>query len=343
VDRLVEDVYEPWGVRVAATETIEGVVDRGDDPEEPYDLDEGAAREALGRADDLAARYPDHPLVEPMYGPQAVDMVPEAVLEDTVALARERDCRVHVHVAQGRRERLQVQARYGDSSIAVLDRRDLLGPELIAVHCHDAAPDELARLARAGATYVGCPSSIAAIDGAVPPMEEFRRRGVPVGFGTDQAPGPGGHDFLRELRTASLLAKVDAGDPTALPAWHAFAAGTVGGARALGIDDEVGTIEEGKRADVVLLDAGEPGLAPAVADPLETLLPNLVYSASRAAVTDVLVDGAFRVRDGEFVAGDEAAVVETARERATALFDRAADDWRAADSDLVGAADAGWL
>ncbi len=346
VGRLVEEVYEPWGVRVAATETINAIPDDAElDPDTPYPFDRRKGRAALERADALADDYDDADLVLPTYGPQALDMVPLELLEETFAQAAERDRRVHVHVAQGRRERRQIEARYGAdaSTVGVLDENDLLDEQLIAVHCHDATPDERERLADSGAAYVGCPSSIAAIDGVTPPVEWFRRRGIPVGLGTDQAPGPGGHDMLREVRTAALLSKTVHADPTALPAWHALRLATLGGAGALGLDDRIGSLEVGKRADLVLVDAADPGVAPVVDEPFSTAVPNLAYAATRAAVDTVVVDGKVLLRDGEFVDVDEQAVIAAAQDRAERVFEEGADDWRAARSTLVDRADEGWL
>jgi 5-methylthioadenosine/S-adenosylhomocysteine deaminase len=342
---LVEAVYRPWGVRVAATETINEVSDERDDvgPGEPYRFDREQGETALQRADALVERYADDPLVEPMYGPQALDMVSLDLLAETFDRAAAADATVHVHVAQGRRERLQIQARYGEdaSTVSVLDDEGLLGDRLLAVHCHDAGEGERQRIADSGASYVGCPSSIAAIDGVTPPVEFFREAGAAVGLGTDQAPGPGSHDFRQELRTAAMLAKTDRGDPTALPAWEALGMGTLGGAEALGIDGRVGSLVEGKRADVAMFRVDDPGLAPVVDSPLATAVPNLVHGAASADA--VLVDGAFVLRDGALVAGDGDAVVATAQSRAADVFDRAEADWRAAGSDLVERVDEGWL
>ncbi|PSP76980.1 amidohydrolase [Halobacteriales archaeon QS_1_68_20] len=346
VGRLVEEVYEPWGVRVAATETINAVADDADlDPDVPYPFDERTGRTALDRADALSDDYADSDLVIPTYGPQALDMVPLELLEETFAHAAERDCRVHVHVAQGRRERRQIEARYGDdaSTVGVLEDNGLLDERLIAVHCHDATPEERERLAESGAAYVGCPSSIAAIDGVTPPVEWFRRRDAPVGLGTDQAPGPGGHDMLREVRTAALLSKTVHADPTALPAWEALRLATLGGATALGLDDRIGSLEVGKRADLVVIDAADPSVAPVVDEPFSTAVPNLAHSASRAAVDTVVVDGDVVLRDGEFVDVDERDVIDEAQERAERVFEEGAADWRAAGSALVDRADEGWL
>lgn len=345
VARLVEDVYREWGVRVAATETINEVGDEREDvgPDEPYPLDRAQGEAALARADALQERYADDPLVEPMYGPQALDMVSLDLLRKTFDRAAEHDARVHVHVAQGEREARQVRARYGEdaSTVSVLDAEGLLGDRLLAVHCHGATDAERERIAASGAAYVGCPSSIAAIDGVVPPVEQFREAGASVGLGTDQAPGPGGHDFLREARTAAMLAKTERADPTALPAWHALRLATLGGAQALGMADRVGSLEVGKRADLAMVPVYDPGLAPVVDEPLATAVPNLVYG--RASADVVLVDGEFVVRDGELVPGDGDAVVEEAQRRAEDAFRRGADDWRTAGSELVDSVDGGWL
>lgn len=347
VGRLASAAYAPLGVRVVAAELITEVpTDRsGADPDEPYPFDRSKGESALARAEALFDDFDDDPLVTPAYGPQALDMVSPELLEEIDRRSRERGARVHVHVAQGDRERRQVEARYGadESTVSVLDDLGLLSERLVAAHLHGATPAERERLADAGASMVGCPSSIAAIDGVAPPIAEYLDHGGTVGVGTDQAPGPGGHDLRRELRTASLLSKVDRADPTALPAWEALRLGTLGGARALGIDDEVGSLTEGKRADVVVVDLGRPNLAPTVTEPLRTAIPNLVYGAGGGEVRDVFVDGRALLRGGSFVDVDPEAVVREANERAARVFREGADGWREAGSKLVGDADSGRL
>jgi len=250
-----------------------------------------------------------------------------------------------MHVAQGEREAIQIEERYGaaETTVSVLDDVGLLGSDLLAAHCHGTTPAERERMVEAGARMVGCPSSIGAIDGIVPPMAHYAALGGTVGLGTDQAPGPGHHDMFRETRTAAILSKTDATDPTAMPAWEALALATVGGARALGIDDRVGTLEVGKQADVITVDTTAPAVAPTVDRPFHTAVPNLVYSATGREVRDVFVAGERVVADREFLPADADAIVAEAQTRATALFERAADDWRAAGSELVDHVDAGRL
>lgn len=347
VGDLVAAVHRPLGVRTVAVETISAAPpDRTDqDPDEPYPLAPDRGLAALERADRLGERFADAPLVEPAYGPQALDMVPLDLLERVLERARATDRRVHMHVAQGDREARQVQARFGAdaSTVGVLRDRGLTGPELVAAHLHGASAAERRALASDGVAMVGCPGSIAAIDGVAPPLASYADAGGVVAVGTDQAPGTGGHDLLRDLRTAALLSKTREGDPTAFPAWQALRAATRGGAAALGLADQVGRLAAGHRADIVVLEADALGVAPTVTEPLHTAVPNLVYGAASGAVRDVVVDGTVRVRDGAVVDADPAAAVADARERAARVARDATADWRAAGSTLVDRADEGWL
>ncbi|WP_049979655.1 amidohydrolase family protein [Halolamina rubra] len=347
VGTLVEEVYRPLGVAVVAVETINEVPDERDDlgPRELYPFEREQGDRALARADRLFERFGDDPLVTPAYGPQALDMVSPDLLQTVQSHAHERGAKLHVHTAQGEREAIQIEERYGDdaSTVSVLDELGIVDDSLVAVHCHGATPAERRRLAEGGAAMLGCPSSIAAIDGIVPPVAEFREYGAPVGIGTDQAPGPGHHSTLREARTAATLSKVEQADPTALTAPEALRIATVGGAEALGIADEVGTLAAGTRADLIVVDTDRLSTAPAVESPLHTAVPNLVYSTTGREVRDVFVAGEALLRDGAFVDADPAAAVDEATERAAALYERASDDWRGADSALVDAVDDGWL
>jgi len=347
VAELVARVYNPLGLRVVATETIHAVPDDRSDiaPDEAYPFDRDAAETAVARAETLFERFDDDPLVRPAYGPQALDMIPLDLLESITERARTHDRTVHMHVAQGDRERRQIAARYGTGSttVGVLADEGLLGDHLLAAHLHGATPRERERLADAGVRMVGCPSSITAIDGVVPPIVEYREHGGAVGLGTDQAPGPGGHNALREVRTTAMLAKADRGDPTALDAAGALELATIGGARALGIADSVGSLSPGKRADVVICDMEQASVAPAVQTPFHTAIPNLVYAATGTEVRDVFIDGVQRVSDGSVDGLDVTDVIDDATRRAERVFADAEADWRAAASSLVTAVDDGRL
>ncbi|AFZ72709.1 amidohydrolase family protein [Natronobacterium gregoryi] len=345
--RIVGTAHEPLGARVVAAETINAVDDAAADlgPDQPYPLDDKRGRAGLERNEDLFDAYADHDRISCLYGPQALDMVPPALLAEIRDRAADRDRGIHMHVAQGEREQRQIEARYGsdETTVSVLEDLDIVSDRLLAAHLHGATQEERRRLAEAGVRMAANPSSIAAIDGITPPTVEYREHGGVAGVGTDQAPGPGGHDFLRELRTTALLAKTKRTDPTAFPAWAALRVGTIEGARTLGIGDRVGSLEQGKRADLVVCDLEHPSVAPIVSQPLHTAVPNLVYGASGELVETVVVDGEVVLEDATLQTADEHEILETATERATAVFERASDNWQSADSVLVDRVANGWL
>ena len=345
VGTLVERVYEPLGVRVVATETINEIASDRDSlgPRELPEFDRDRGEAALDRTERLFDRYADHGRVDVMYGPQALDMVSAETLELVSQRASERNRDVHVHVAQGERERRQIDERYGDSSVAVLEDLGLADERLLAAHLHGARPDERVRLAEAGVRMVGCPGSIGTIDGRVPPVAEYHEHGGSVGVGTDQAPGNGRHDVLRELHLLTVLTKCERTDPRALTASRALWLGTMGGARALGLSDRIGSLETGKRADLAVVDRSTETMLPAVESPLQTAIPNLVYAAGGDAVETVIVGGEVVVRDGAVQTVDTAEIRRRAAARGEAVFERAAEAWRATGHALCDDVDAGWL
>lgn len=341
VKALVEAAHVPAGLRCVAVETINEVVERPDDG--PYRLDEAAGTAARDRADGLIEWATTHPRVTAAYGPQALDMVTPATMDWVVDRSQQQGVRYHVHVAQGGRERRQLQARYGvDSAVELLDARGWLGERLVAAHLHGATDDQRTTLARSGTSMVGCPSSIGAIDGIVPPIVAFREAGGRVGIGSDQAPGgAGGHHLLAEVRQAWLLAKVAAADPTALPAWEALSLATSEGARVLGLGGHTGQLAPGQRADIACFRLDTMPLVGAGTAAAATPLAALVAAGGRASAEHVIVDGSFVRRNGRFVTLDADDIVATANEQAEALHERAAPAWHRAGSAVAEAADGG--
>ncbi|MGM0406245.1 MAG: amidohydrolase family protein, partial [Thermoplasmatota archaeon] len=240
VGRLIEEVYAPFDVRVAATEIINEVTSNKQSlgPKDIYELDRDKGRISLKVTNKIYDRYDGEDLVKIMYGPQALDMVTEDTLKQVKELAEKRSTKIHMHVAQGERERLQIKVRYGKeaTTVKVLKESDLLDENLLAAHCHDTTQEEKEIMVENNVDMVGCPSSIAMIDGIVPPVSEFLELGGNVGLGTDQAPGPGTHNMFREMRTSSILTKTKYRDPTKLPAWDILKLGCIGGASVLDLD-----------------------------------------------------------------------------------------------------------
>ncbi len=176
-------------------------------------------------------------------------------------------------------------------------------------------------------------SSISMIDGIVTPLGHYvEDLGGTAGLGTDQAPGTRNYNMFREMRTASLLAKVTHQNPTRMPAWKALELATIGGAKVLQLDDRIGSLEVGKLADVITVDLRHPNLSPTVSRPFRNFVPNLVYSASGAEVDNVFINGRRVMDNGRLLLVDE-----------SALTSEAEADWRRAGSMLVRHADEGRL
>lgn len=339
VGRLIEEVYKPFNVRVSAAETINEVVSKKESmgPKEIYELDGDKGKRSLNETDKLYDTYQESKLIDILYGPQALDMVSIDTLKKVKEHADKRMAKIHMHVAQGERESLQVKGRYGKDSttVNVLKGLNMLDSSLIAAHCHDTTQNEKEIMVKNDVDMVGCPSSIGMIDGIVPPVSDFLSLGGTVGLGTDQAPGPGTHNMFREMRTASILTKTKYRDPTILPAWEILNLGCLGGAEVLGLDEKLGSIEEGKAADIITIDISKANLTPSVDYPFHNYIPNLVYSATGFEVDNVVINGKFIIKESDLVDINEKMVLDEAQDRAVNLFKEAADDWEEVDSHLV--------
>src|SRR6202008_2985102 len=209
-------------------------------------------------------------------------------------LAAELDLPVHLHVHETEHEIERSLAEHGVRPLERLRRLGLVEPELIAVHAVHLQPEEIQLLARHGCSVAHCPSSNLKLASGFAPVDAMLKSGINVALGTDGAASNNRLDLFTEMRTAALLAKAVARDAEAMPAQAALRAATLGGARALGLGARIGSIEAGKRADLVAVALRAPELAPCY-DPIS----HLVYAAGREHVTHVWVDGELRVRDAE--------------------------------------------
>jgi len=330
LDETIEKVHKPFGTRVVGAETINEIVDKKGDI---YELE--SSDEQFQKADDLFDRYAQSDLIDITYGPQALDMVTLETLRKIKHEADEYDRCIHMHVAQGGRERKQIKSRYGCSTVEKLKEEEILQDNLLAAHCHDTTDQEKKTIVESETNMVGCPSSIATIDGIVPPIHRFLSLGGNACLGTDQIPGNGAHNIFREMRTISLLSKCLDGDPTALPAWKCLKIATKNGAKALGLKDKIGSLEEGKKADLITVDLKNTNLSPSVQRPFRNIIPNLVYSSTGMEVDNVFINGRKVLRDGKFISIDEERIKKEAEERAKKVLSEAEESWRRSDSKMV--------
>ena len=278
-----------------------------------------------------------------MLGPQAPDMLPRDQLLQIKRIACREGWMIHMHVAQGDREIEQMLKRYGQRTPAFLDDLGLLDEELLAVHLTEATDEEATLIAQRGARLALCSGSIGIIDGIVPPARAFRDAGGLVALGSDQASGNNCNNIFTEMKLTALFNKIRYRDPEVMPAWEVLRMATIEGARAIGLGDEIGSLEAGKQADLILVDLGVPNLSPVMDAPVRNIVPNLVYAASGHEVRTVMIAGQILMRDRQVLTLDEGTVVAEAQAQAEAVARRVAADPVHRDMVLLAAMEAGQL
>ncbi len=326
VCRFIEKV----GVRGRVTVTVREAVRRVYNPGELYEFDASYGNETLG--ENLAVFEQWHGgangRITVLFGPQGPDFVSEEMLLKVRRLALERQTKIHMHTQQGERETAQITIRYGKRPIEWLDEIGYLDENLIAVHLTDADEEEAALVARRGASMILCSGSIGIIDGLVPPAHIFQEAGGNVALGSDQAPGNNCHNIFNEMKLTALFNKILYVNPEIMPAWKVLRMATIEGARAIGLGDQIGSLEVGKQADFILVDLRKPTMLPLFTEPMRNIVPNLVYSARGDEVSTVVVDGQIIYEAGRIQTLNEAEILERAQTLAQPIGPKAAAEFR---------------
>jgi len=248
------------------------------------------------------------PLITTAFAPHAPYSVSDGPLAKIRTVNNELNLPVHMHVHETAHEVDESVAKTGKRPLARLDALDLLGPTLVAVHMTQLRDDEITRLAEAGASVVHCPESNLKLASGFCPVQALLKAGVNVALGTDGAASNNDLDLLDEMRVAALLAKAVSGDATAVPAHTALRMATLNGAKALGLDEQIGSLKPGKAADITAIDLSALSSQP-VYDPVS----QIVYSVGREQVTDVWVAGRRLLANRTLTTLDEAAILRRAQ------------------------------
>jgi 5-methylthioadenosine/S-adenosylhomocysteine deaminase len=274
-----------------------------------------------------------------MLGPVAPDMLLREHLVQAKRIAEREGLMIHMHVAQGDREIAQMLERYGQRTPAFLDSIGYLDDQLVAVHLTEATEDETLFMARRGVRMALCSSAIGLIDGIVPPAFAFKAAGGLVALGSDN----GACTMFNEMRLTALFNKIARRDPKVMPPCEVLRMVTIESARAIGLGDEIGSLEVGKQADVILVDLRELSLSPVLDGPVRNIVPNLVYNARGHEVKTVMVAGRTLMREGRVLTMDEHAVREEAQAAAQAIARRVAENPAHKELALVAATRSGKL
>ncbi|OAX55712.1 TRZ/ATZ family hydrolase [Xanthomonas graminis] len=265
--------------------------------------------EYFERACEVHDQWRDDPLIGIAFAPHAPYTVNDANFERVRMLSDQLDVPVHLHTHETAQEIADSLKQYGQRPLARLDRLGLVNDRLIAVHMTQLTDAEIHLCAERGVSVVHCPESNLKLASGFCPACALQRAGVNLAIGTDGCASNNDLDMFSENRTAAILAKAVANDATALDAATTLRAATLGGARALGFGEKIGSIEVGKQADLICVD-----LSALETQPLHNVLSQLVYAAGRQQVSDVWIAGQRKLEQRVLVDMDTDALVANARQ-----------------------------
>src|SRR5947199_6336186 len=272
--------------------------------------------DSLARARDFIERWRGHPLVVPAPAPHAPYTCTPDILRSCAELAAEFDVPLHIHLSETALEVEASRRLHGMPVIPWVKKQGLFGAKVLAAHCVHVDEGEIRALKGLGAGIAHNPTSNLKLGAGVAPVAKMLELGLDVGIGTDGAASNNDLDMFEEIRLAALLAKGAGGDPTALPARDALAMATRLGARAVHLDHLTGSLEPGKRADLIVVDLDRLHNVPAFDRDPNGVYAQVVYASKSTDVVDVMCNGAWLMRDRALLTLDERELRDAARSQA---------------------------
>ncbi len=254
-----------------------------------------------------------------MLGPHAPYTCPVDFLEKVMEAANELGVGMHIHLSETLGEVEESRAKHcGMSPIELMDSIGLFEFQTLAAHCVHVSDKDIEILSAKGVGVAHNPGSNMKIASGTAPVPDMLKAGVKVGLGTDGASSNNNLDVLEEARLAAFLHKLANNDPTVIPAGQALVMATLGGAKAMGMASDIGSLEPGKKADIILLDTTKPHMYPK-----HDLTSHIIYSARASDVATVIINGKLVMEDSILIAIDEQKILRMADERAKALVAKA--------------------
>ena len=307
-------VVEETGCRATVGKCM---MDKGDDvPAALHEETESSINESLALLDAWHGKANQR--IHYCFAPRFAVSCTRELLTRVASLARERGVMVHTHASENRTECAMVEAETGLRNIAYLDALGLTGRHVALAHCVHIADEEMDILAKTATNVVHCPSSNLKLGSGIAPITNMLARGISVSLGADGAACNNRLDMFTEMRTAALLQKALHG-PEVITANQALRLATIDGAKAMGLDKEIGSLEPGKKADVILVRLGQLHTTPRRAEPVSSL----VYSAQESDVETVIIDGLLVMQNRKLLTIDEAGALGDADREAQLLINRA--------------------
>ncbi len=270
----------------------------------------GSVGNGLEYTESLIQKWRDDPIVSIAVEPHSLFTCSPELLMASNELALKHRVPLIIHVAETLNEVSEIKGKYGKTPIEHLDSLGLLGAHLIADHCVHLGPSDIKKMAEHGVKVVHNPESNMKLASGIAPVPELIKQGVTVGLGTDGCASNNNLDLFSEMDTAAKLHKVHAMDPTVVDAVTVLRMATIEGARALGLQDITGSLEIGKKADVIVIDTHKPHLTP-----MYNAVSHLVYAASGNDVTHSVINGKLVMEDRKLLTLDLDEIIARSREK----------------------------
>ncbi len=268
----------------------------------------GSVDEYLRKAEDFITEWKGDALITPCIAPHAVYTCGPETLKRASALAKKHDALLHTHLSETKQEVSEVRARYGNTPGMHMAALGVLEGRVLAAHCTWLTEEEIEVFAKHGVGVSHCVESNLKLASGIAPVPRMLKAGIKVSFGTDRAASNNDIDILSEMSTAAKVYKAVSGDATLLPAKTVLGMATRWAALAIGLGDVTGSLEEGKSADLIVLDLKKPHLTP-----VYNIYSHIVYSMRASDVESVMVAGKLVVDKGRLLTADEEEILEKAR------------------------------
>ena len=283
-----------------------------------YDFDSpnyGSVENGLKYTESLLEKWHDDPLVSIAVEPHALFTCSPDLLKVANDIALKYNAPLIIHLSETEAEIQQIQEVYGKRPVAHLQSLGLMGPHLIAAHCVHLNEQEIELLADSSVKVIHNPESNMKLASGIAPIPELLQKGVVVGLGTDGCASNNNLDLFTEMDTAAKLHKVHTGDTTVMDALTVLRMATIEGAKALGMGDITGSLEAGKKADIIVIDTDKPHLTP-----MYNPFSHVVYSAAGSDVIHSVINGKLVMKDRNLITMDPASIMAKARERADRIL-----------------------
>ena len=266
--------------------------------------DAASFEESLAASEEMIKKWLDHPLITPAVAPHAPYTSTVDILKSATALALKYDIPLHTHIAETAQEVEDSLNNHDMPVVPYVDQFDVFQAKVIAAHCVHISEREMHTLQRYGAGVAHNPTSNLKLSSGIAPISKMLEHGLNVGIGTDGVSSNNDLDMFEELRLAALLAKGSSGDPTVVPARTAINMATHMGAKSIHLDQQVGSLEVGKKADLILVDINTLHNTPHFRHDEDAIYAQLVYAAKSTDVTDLMVNGRWLMRSRELLTID---------------------------------------